>query len=62
MEKVDEKTKKLREINSELEIRIKKEVDENLKKDRLLSQQQKMISMGQMLFMGPRKTERVKII
>ncbi len=49
MEKVDEKTKKLREINSELEIRIKKEVDENLKKDRLLSQQQKMISMGQMI-------------
>ena len=48
-EKVEEKTKKLREINSELEIRIKKEVEENLRKDRLLSQQQKMVSMGQMI-------------
>ncbi len=48
-EKVEEKTKELRSINSELEIRIKKEVEENLKKDRLLSQQQKMVSMGQMI-------------
>jgi len=48
-EKVEEKTKELRKINSELEIRIKKEVDENLRKDRLLSQQQKMVSMGQMI-------------
>ena len=32
-----------------MEERIKKEVEENLKKDRLLSQQQKMISMGQMI-------------
>ena len=48
-EKVEEKTKELRQINSELEIRIKQEVDENLKKDRLLSQQQKMVSMGQMI-------------
>ena len=48
-EKVEEKTKELRQINSDLEIRIKKEVEENLKKDRLLSQQQKMISMGQMI-------------
>ncbi len=32
-----------------MEIRIKKEVEENLKKDRLLSQQQKMVSMGQMI-------------
>ena len=49
VEKVHEKTKKIREVNSQLEKRIKKEVDENLKKDRLLSQQQKMISMGQMV-------------
>ena len=49
IQKVDEKTKKLRDINSQLEKRIKKEVEENLKKDRLLSQQQKMISMGQMI-------------
>jgi signal transduction histidine kinase/ABC-type nitrate/sulfonate/bicarbonate transport system substrate-binding protein len=48
-QKIDEKTKKLREINSHLEIRINKEVEENLKKDRLLSQQQKMVSMGQMI-------------
>ena len=48
-DKVEEKTKELRQINSDLEIRIKKEVEENLKKDRLLSQQQKMISMGQMI-------------
>ncbi len=48
-EKVEEKTKELRQINNNLEIRIKKEVDENLKKDRLLSQHQKMVSMGQMI-------------
>ena len=48
-EKVEEKTKELRNINSDLEIRIKKEVEENLKKDRLISQQQKMVSMGQMI-------------
>jgi signal transduction histidine kinase/ABC-type nitrate/sulfonate/bicarbonate transport system substrate-binding protein len=47
--RVDEKTKKLRDINNQLEKRIKEEVEENLKKDRLLSQQQKMISMGQMI-------------
>jgi signal transduction histidine kinase/ABC-type nitrate/sulfonate/bicarbonate transport system substrate-binding protein len=47
--KVEEKTKELRDINSKLELRIKKEVEENLKKDRLLSQQQKMVSMGQMI-------------
>jgi signal transduction histidine kinase/ABC-type nitrate/sulfonate/bicarbonate transport system substrate-binding protein len=49
VEKVHEKTKRIREVNAQLEKRIKKEVDENLKKDRLLSQQQKMISMGQMI-------------
>lgn len=49
IDKVHIKTKKLREINSQLEARIRKEVEENLKKDRLLSQQQKMVSMGQMI-------------
>ena len=49
IEKVHQKTKKLREINNQLEEKIKKEVEENLKKDRLLSQQQKMVSMGQMI-------------
>ena len=48
-EKVEEKTRELRQINSDLEIRIKKEVDENIRKDRLLAQQQKMVSMGQMI-------------
>lgn len=47
--KVEEKTKELIDINHDLEERIKKEVEQSLKKDRLLSQQQKMISMGQML-------------
>ena len=46
---VEEKTKSLQEINSKLENRIKEEVEKNLKKDRLLSQQQKMVSMGQMI-------------
>lgn len=46
---VDLKTKQLRKMNKKLEIRVKKEVEDNLKKDRLLSQQQKMISMGQMI-------------
>ncbi len=46
---VNDKTKELKEINVQLEDRIKKEVEENLKKDRLLSQQQKMVSMGQMI-------------
>jgi signal transduction histidine kinase/ABC-type nitrate/sulfonate/bicarbonate transport system substrate-binding protein len=49
IQKVDEKTKELRDINNQLEERIRKEVEENLKKDRLLSQQQKMVSMGQMI-------------
>ena len=49
VEKVHQKTKKLRDVNNQLEERIKKEVEENLKKDRLLSQQQKMVSMGQMI-------------
>jgi signal transduction histidine kinase len=48
-EKVHEKTKKLKEVNNRLEERIKEAVEENLKKDRLLSQQQKMVSMGQMI-------------
>lgn len=46
---VEEKTKSLQEMNSKLENRIKEEVEKNLKKDRLLSQQQKMVSMGQMI-------------
>ena len=48
-EKVDEKTKELILINSELEDRIKEAVDENIKKDRILSQQSKMAAIGEMM-------------
>ena len=47
--KVDEKTKELIIINDELEDRIKKAVDENIKKDRLMSQQSKMAAIGEMM-------------
>ncbi len=47
--KVDEKNKELILINEQLEKRVKIEVEENLKKDRLLSQQSKMVSMGRMI-------------
>ena len=47
--KVEEKTKELILINNELEQRIKKAVDENLKKDRILSQQSKMAAIGEMM-------------
>ncbi|WP_235827006.1 ABC transporter substrate-binding protein [Aliarcobacter vitoriensis] len=43
------KTRQLKNVNKRLANRIKKEVDKNLQKDRILSQQQKMISMGQMI-------------
>lgn len=46
---VDEKTEELKKINSTLENRINKEVEENLQKDRILTQQSKMASMGQMI-------------
>ena len=46
---VEEKNKDLIQINEQLEERIKKEVLENLKKDRILAQQSKLISMGQMI-------------
>ena len=47
--KVEEKTKELVSINNELENRIKQAVDENLKKDRILSQQSKMAAIGEMM-------------
>jgi signal transduction histidine kinase/ABC-type nitrate/sulfonate/bicarbonate transport system substrate-binding protein len=47
--KVEEKNRELILINEQLEERIKYEVNKNLKKDRILSQQSKMISMGQMI-------------
>lgn len=47
--KVEEKTQELRKVNHSLEDRIKKEVEENLRKDRILAQQTKMASMGEMI-------------
>ena len=47
--KVEEKTNELKIINDELEERIKKAVDENLKKDRIMSQQSKMAAIGEMM-------------
>ncbi len=47
--KVEEKTKELKIINDELESRIQKAVEENLKKDRIMSQQSKMAAIGEMM-------------
>jgi signal transduction histidine kinase/ABC-type nitrate/sulfonate/bicarbonate transport system substrate-binding protein len=47
--KVEEKTKELQIINEELEERIHKAVEENLKKDRIMSQQSKMAAIGEMM-------------
>ncbi len=46
---VDLKTKKLQNVNKRLSIRIKKVLNKSQEKDRLLAQQQKMVSMGQMI-------------
>ncbi len=47
--KVDEKTKELQKLNENLEIRIKKEVENSRKKDRIMFQQAKLASLGEML-------------
>ena len=46
---VQEKTKELTELNKNLEIRIKKAIEENSKKDRMLFAQSKMVAMGEMI-------------
>ena len=46
---VDEKTKKLQELNDTLEVRIEKAIEENKHKDIILFQQSKMASMGEMI-------------
>ena len=46
---VDLKTKKLQNVNKRLSMRIKKVLNKSQEKDRLLAQQQKMVSMGQMI-------------
>ena len=48
-EKVELKTKKLQELNEDLETRIKKAVRENEEQSYLLSQQSKMAAMGEMI-------------
>ncbi|GAB6073942.1 sensor histidine kinase [Nautilia lithotrophica] len=48
-EKVKEKTKELEEININLEKRIKKAVEENRRKDKIMFQQSKLAAMGEML-------------
>ncbi|ACM92886.1 histidine kinase [Nautilia profundicola AmH] len=48
-ENVREKTKELEEINKNLEKRIKKAVEENRRKDKIMFQQSKLAAMGEML-------------
>jgi len=48
-EKIKEKTKELEEINKNLEKRIKKAVEENRRKDKIMFQQGKLAAMGEML-------------
>ncbi len=47
--KVNEKTKELQKLNENLEYRIKKEVQNSQKKDRIMFQQSKLASLGEML-------------
>ncbi|MDC0933852.1 ABC transporter substrate-binding protein, partial [Arcobacteraceae bacterium] len=46
---IDEKTKELKELNLNLEVRITKAINENRKKDKILDAQSKMVSMGEMI-------------
>jgi len=46
---VDEKTKKLQELNENLEMKIQEAIKENKSKDMMLFQQSKMASMGEMI-------------
>ncbi len=47
--RVEEQTKKLRELNLTLEKRIEKEVEKNRQKDRMMFQQARLASLGEML-------------
>ncbi len=46
---VELKTRKLQNVNKRLSVRIKRELEKNRQKDKILAQQQKMASMGQMI-------------
>ncbi len=48
-EKVKDKTLELQKINENLEERIKEEVEKNLKKDRLIARQSKMLALSEMI-------------
>jgi len=48
-DKVFQKTKELRVLNSSLEVKIKKEIENSRKKDQIMFQQAKLASMGEML-------------
>jgi len=46
---VNEKTSELKELNNNLEIKIKDAIHENREKDKILANQAKMVSMGEMI-------------
>ncbi|WP_198305660.1 ABC transporter substrate-binding protein [Arcobacter vandammei] len=46
---VDLKTKKLQNVNKRLSVKIKRELEKSQQKDKILAQQQKMVSMGHMI-------------
>lgn len=48
-QKVEDKTKELKELNNYLEIKISKEVTQNRKKDIIMFQQARLASLGEML-------------
>ena len=48
-EKVDEKTKELQQFNESLEKIVEKEIAKNKEKEKLLFEQSKMASMGEMI-------------
>ncbi len=48
-ESVNEKTKELRELNKELEAKIKFEVEQNRQKDKIMYQHSRLASMGEMV-------------
>ena len=48
-EKVQQKTKELQTINDNLEKKVAQEVEKNLKKDRLIARQSKMIALSEMI-------------